>query len=1158
MTINFTENQQHAIDLTGTNLLISAAAGSGKTAVLVERILKQVINNNVNIDEFLVVTFTKLAASEMKEKIISQIQAKINDTCDKSHLEKQLDLINFAKINTVHAFCFEIIREFFSELNIDPDFKIISGTEEKLIKENIMQSVISDFFEKNDFNAGEFINFITAVNKKNIEKEMIDLYNFLLSYSKPFDVISNSLCFHEKILNITQIDELEQLIYGDDIKKNALDLISRSKKMALEAQAIISNFPESKNNFVISQDIELIETLEKSINNSGYIQTFELIKTCKFARMSPKGQVIEHFHNKIKNLRDKYKKIITEKAFYITPITIDECILQSETQIQNLNFINEIINDFHIRFEDFKKMKNVLVFSDAEHKMIELLEKEAICESIKTRFREIMIDEYQDTNEIQDTIFSKLANENRFMVGDLKQSIYRFRFAEPSIFTEKLELYSDNKESKSSRKVCLNNNFRSKNDVITSVNTIFDRIMTRELGGVDYNNNEQQLVFSAPYFRDDTKKSEFLLVDIDKINSKMNKQEIEGTVIADRISDLISSKIEIFDKGNYRKIEYKDIVILMRAVSSKAYFYKKAIENAGIPVDFESDVSSVFNTPEILALLTFLKVIDNNLDKNSLIAVLKSEIFGFSNNEILTIQNLTEHSFLQSMKFITENPVISDVDNKLRIKCNEILSFLSEISEYAKYHSVYFVLWKIISRFDIIAKFSLANFGEIRQKNIKMFLDFTETFGDDTSLYEFIETCDNIDSSTKLSQDTNSEGAVKIMSIHKSKGLEFPVVIVADMAKKFNELDKRADIVKSSSFGVATRHVEENGFVKYTPVIRDLINIRNDRESISEEMRILYVALTRAKEKLILVASKTKLCTGEQSSVINNWILDEGSVSSYLDWVAPSALKSKSATVFSDISSEISNFIDENDDNFDCFYIDKLEENFKQLTLSNDSCHEIFDYQIETKIDVPSKITPSAVQAFNRLNVITDENAVIYYKKPKFIEDKGLSPAQKGIAHHAVMQLIDLDFAYSVDDIKSELLRLLDQKFISKAQFDVVNPETIYKFFASDIGQKLKYCDVYREFNFSVLVSSAELLHTDSDGKVLFQGVIDCMYIDDGLMHIIDFKTDYIKSFEKMREATIHHKVQIDMYEKAILEIFKIPIGSKNLYYFSNEMFDQI
>lgn len=1164
--MKFTENQQKAIDLSGTNLLVSAAAGSGKTAVLVERILKKVIQDKLNIDEFLVVTFTNLAASEMKEKIIKEIRnkIKISDGNSKEHLKKQLEIIHFAKINTVHAFCFDILREFFSELDILPDFKIISGTEATLVKKTIMEEVIADFFEKNNALDDEFVNFNAVINKKTIENEMLALYDYMFSYSRPYEVLDKSIDFNNIILQCNTEEDIEKMLYTEYFVGNSLKYLRKSEDLAQNTLKTLAISEElyNKNSNTIETDISIIRSLIGNLEENGYVFTYKMFETVKFPRLSPKpkGCDDDYIHEKIKELRGVYREIIKKKAFNIEPISMEQIKSEALFQLQNISYISEIIKKFDQKFEEIKRNKNILVFSDAEHKMIKLLENPEICENISSRFTEILIDEYQDTNEIQDTMFEKLAtnDSNRFMVGDLKQSIYKFRFADPSIFTEKLDTYSADPLSETARKVCLNNNFRSKNDVIESVNEIFNRIMTRKMGGVDYNTNEQQLVFSADYFENDEKKTEVILVDKDSVNENLEKElataEIEGRVIAEKINDMIAQKMQVLSADGYRDLMYKDIVILLRAVNSKAYFYKKAIENAGISVDFESDASNVFNTPEIMVLLSFLKIIDNKKDKISMISVIKSEIFGFSNNEILEIQTYTEKSFIYSIYAIVE----SENDGTLQKKCAKFIEILDEIIEYSKFNSVYFTLWHLINQLDIIAKFTLSNFGEIRRKNIKMFLDFVESFGDGSNLFEFLAYCENLDEkNTKLTQSINAQGSVKIMSIHKSKGLEFPVVFVADLAKKFNDLDKRADIVKNSNIGIATKHASHQGFVKYSSLIREIINKKNEDENISEEMRVLYVALTRPKEKLILVGCVSKLIdkTGE-SSKLSAWINGYFDANSYIDWILPTALKSKSAEILSDFSMDLANNIE--NDIYKLSFVRKLDDISAEIYKRQTPVQEIYEYNIETKIDVPSKVTASAVQAFNRLNERTQNEPVTYYKKPKFIAEITLTPAEKGIAHHFVMQFIDFSKCDSLDNITIELDRLLKQNFINDMQRQCIEPVKIYNFFKTEVGKRLLKSTIYREFNFSVLIDSVELLDTDSSGKVLFQGIIDCMFECDGYMNIIDFKTDAVKTMVDVKNATEHHKEQLFMYEKAVFEVFKMPVKRKLLYYFANEMFDEI
>ncbi len=1168
--VRFTENQQRAINLSDTSILVSAAAGSGKTAVLVERILNKIIVEKKNINEFLLVTFTKLAAKEMKEKIIKEIYNKLRicDECDKTHLYSQLDLINFAKITTIHAFCFDMIREYFIDIDVLPDFKIISGTEEKILKKQLMEQITDDIFKENADISNDFNNFISAISAKNLDDEMIKLYDFMNSYSRPNEILQKSFDRNTEMLKLSTDMDINEYLYSNEFAEMALLNINNAIKLIKKAQITAQKCPViyEINGENIDSDLDFVEEIKYIFQKEGYKKAYEFVKSNKFVTLTSKRskEKTDHIYEELKKIREKYKEFITIKAFSEEPITIEELHDQAKTQLINLGYISEIIGNFTNEYERIKKQKNVLNFSDAEHKMIQLLENSVIKSQISKKFTEIMVDEYQDTNEIQDTIFKKISKneENLFMVGDLKQSIYKFRFADPTIFLRKLQNFVDDDSSNCSKKVSLNNNFRSNEHVIASVNEIFEAVMTEKIGGVNYNSDEQRLVFSANYYDNLDYKSEFILVNRDKIDEKngektLTSAEIEGKTIANRIYQMISDKMQIFDKnfGGYRELRYSDIVILMRSTSSKAYFLKKAIENVGINVDFDSDASKVFNTPEILAIISFLKVLDNKKSKNDLIAIMKSEIFAFSNQEIVLINEIDRENFLHSILELSDDvntQKYTHIPYVLKEKCSKFISIVNEIADFSRFNTVYKTLWLMITKLDIIAKFSLASFGEIRHKNIKLFINFVESIDESVSLFEFIDIIDNLDaSSTKLTQENSSEGSVKIMTIHASKGLEFPVVFVCDIAKPFNMLDERIAIVKNNEFGIATYHTCMDGIVKYEPISRKIINKKNRFENISEEIRILYVALTRAKEKLILVGSATGL-----DKKIQQYTQGASEFKSYLDIVAPSILKSKSAMSFYDLYDGIIGYIDESKDLFLCNLIENLSEDAIDTVKKSYTRQNVYEYTLPSVLDIPSKITASEIAKFTPISAEkgeSEENIITFYKKPKFLFEKKLSPTEKGTAHHIVMQFIDFSKCNTEAGIMAELERLFVQKFINREQKECIIPSKLLTFFDSDLGKLLVTNKYYREFNFSILVNSDEVLNTGNREKVLFQGVIDCLIENDDKIIIIDYKTDNVYSEEQINMATRGHKTQLDLYEKAVNEVFGKQVLSKYIYYFSAE-----
>lgn len=1160
----WTDEQKSAIADRGGNLLVSAAAGSGKTAVLVERIIRMVIDEKIDINKFLVVTFTSKAADEMKEKIVKAVSKEVLKDKENQFLRNQLSLVHKAQITTINSFCFNLIRDNFTHLNISPDFRIIDEYESVEIRNLAIKKVISKYFKELD---KDFVYLVDILGYKNIEENVIKLYEFLQNLADPNDFLEKNLMNYENSYK----NGFKTTVWYNEMYMEVMPLIKKCVELSEKTVELldICEVLREKNETKFIKENEEINELNQAMIDSNWDKAYEIVQKMEFSRF---GSCTKSEHQDVielsKKYVDEYKELIgkIKKIIYLPCSQIDD---DNKKLYNAILVLTNIVKDFEKEYSSAKKNKNVLDFSDAERKTIELLtengEKSSICEEISKRFEQIMVDEYQDCNETQDEIFKLLSRNNTFMVGDVKQSIYKFRHADPSIFLEKYKNFENASVAKNGidRKITLSKNFRSRDNVLDATNFIFENIMSKELGGVDYD-EKQKLYLGAKYEENKLCDAEFCLVDCKHIKGQKTF-EVEAKIIAKKINDLVKSGFLVKDDNIYRPIKYSDIAILLRSAGQKSYAFKKEIEKYMVDVDLPDDSRELFATPEILDILSFLKVIDNYLNQIDIVALMRSPIFSFSNDEIMSIKGDDIYYNLQNSK------------NEKVVKFFQDINYIKDFSEH---NTVYKTIWEMINKFNILAKYALMDLGDIRYKNITAFIDFVSTSDENMTLYEFIQFIDSVSlKKVKLSQTQNGENSVKIVTMHSSKGLEYPVVFMCDLSKKHNEMDITQKMVLSKTQGIALEFLQDDKIGRYNSVAHKSTSFGMKKELIEEEMRVLYVAMTRAKEKLIMISSHS-----DASTSVYKWNneIDAKNAKSYADFLMPYILKQECASVISHgIIKNIEEKTEEYGKKFEkdsvrqefiqniltvptsqqnvilCEYISKMEdfEFEKQEKNIIEHSYKPLEYSFLDCTNIPSKVTATSVKDFSKDTGknIEKQNIKLYYKKPKFIRDIKLSPAEIGIAHHFVMQFIDFKKCKDIEQIKNQIKKLLDEQFITKTQFECIKPEKISSFINSSLGERiLKSENVIREFKFSMLVKASEFFDVSSDDKVLLQGVIDCMFEENGKMIIIDYKTDNVHD-GNIDFVSSEHEKQLDIYAKAIERLYKKEVFEKNLYYFTNE-----
>ena len=1253
METKWTDEQLLAIETRGKNLLVAAAAGSGKTAVLVERIIKIITddNNPVDIDKLLVVTFTNAAASEMRERIGDAISKKLEEMPDSKMLQRQLALLNKSNITTIHSFCLDIIKNNFHLIDLDPGFRIGDETECTLIKQDVLIELFEDKYDKED---EDFLNLIEAYctnrDDERLKEIVLKLYNFSMSGPWP------SVWLREKAqeFNINSLDELEKASWYK-VLKESLYLDLNNAKNGLDEAIKICEEDSDLAPYLLTLKPEL-NGIENAINslNLDLEQIYKAVKDIEFAyriKTVKKGIGDELDKKKVKSLRDDVKKKINQIKGGVFSISLDETLNGIKNMYPIIKSLTELVIEFSDRYVKKKMERVILDFNDLEHLCLKILTcndengevyASSVAQKFREKFEEVLVDEYQDSNNVQETIISMVSrkdldNPNVFMVGDVKQSIYRFRQAKPELFLEKYNSYSE-EDNKKNRKIMLYKNFRSREEVIKGVNFIFKSLMSKTVGELDYTDKEalnlgasyDEINKDNVYFQD----NEF--IDLDKIevsgalelhildkssdfedgkneindeDDKENDNEedlsavaIEARIIAKRIKELINPSdgkcFMVFDKNlnRYRKITYKDIVILLRSTKNWADTIVEELSFGGIPV--YADINTgYFQTIEIRTIMSLLHIIDNPMQDIYTIASMRSPIFAFTSEELADIRILNrDNYFYLNVKDIAEDVYDERINKSLKDKCVYFIEKIGSWREKSLYMPIDEFLWYLYSDTSYYGYVGAMVNGIQRQANLRILFQRAKQY-EQTSFKGLFNFINFINKLRKSSGDLGTakilgenEDVVRIMSIHKSKGLEFPVVFLSGCGKQFNLRDINDSLLFHEELGIGADCIDIKKRIRYTTLQKYAIKKKFELETLSEEMRILYVALTRAKEKLIITGSSYNLqkdidaCYKAGVKGFNKVIPSELlKQKSYLKWIMTALIKHKDGDIlrqgkneFVEISDDLSswkiNFHKKSD-----FGTENVEDSIEKKNISilslNYSNFEVdeeirkrleFRYKYRDVCSVPSNISVSDIKKAEEEifepqaeNLFSEEKN---RKKPRFImEEKGLSKAEKGTAMHFVMQKLDLNKVNLLNEIKEQIKNMFEKGLITKDEEESINIFKIQKFFKSNLGQRLLKAykenkQVFRELPFITEIPVKRIKKDLIDKifnneKLRLQGIIDCFFEEDDGIVLLDYKTDYVEN-GKEKEILDKYRVQIDLYTETLERVIGKKVKERYLYLF--------
>ena len=1170
--MNWTNEQKNAIEKKDSNILVAAAAGSGKTAVLVERIIRKIIVDKVDIDKILIVTFTNAAASEMRDKILDALYKKIDENPDDLNLQKQIVLLKKSNISTIHSFCLNVIKNNFFEIDLTSNFRIATEEEMELLKQECLDDVFEEYYEKENEEFNKLLEIYTGYKDDTKLKEIIlKIYSFMQSMPFPNKWLKENIYKFKENLN----KEFSDTIWGKVLLKEFLEELEISIKLLEEAKRLLgSDFELDKYLNIISTDLNILKDIKYSKNNS-WNDFLSKIEKLKFDRWITDKKVTNPIKDEVKNLRDNAKKKIEDIKNKIFLFTSEEALEDIFKMYPIFSSLEKIILEFEKEFKKRKKDKNVIDFNDIEHYALEILVEEkngeyfpsSVAKRYIEKFEEIAVDEYQDSNQVQEYILSTISNgKNMFMVGDVKQSIYKFRQACPELFLDKYSKFGLENKNEFGLKIPLFKNFRSRDNILNIVNVIFEAIMSDEIGD-NVNYTETEFLNKGAEFEILNTKSEICLIDLkeetDEINEKTDekdffeKEEIEAKFVANKIEDLIKNKTQVTDKATkkLRDINYKDIVILLRSTSNLAPIYEKELLDKNIPVYSES-TSKYLDTLEIQTVINILKIIDNPINDIALVSVLRGPMYSFTDNELIEIRlENKDKSFYECLLNLNNN-----ISTQILNKVEKVLSDIKEFRKYSKYLPISELIWKIYNKTGFFDYVLLMQNGQLRQANLKMLFERAKEF-EKTSysgLYNFIRFIENLKNNNRdLSAAKiigENENVVRIMSIHKSKGLEFPYVFLSSTNKRINLKDLTDVVLLNQEMGLGPQYIDYKRKIEYPTAAKLAMQIKTKEESIAEEMRILYVALTRAKDKLIITSSVNNYEKDLLKKNNDLKIFNEGTKISksllkkyitYFDWIHLVYLSSNK------LKNEITfNIYNKNQIKYENEKIETKIENEIQIDVEYKEIEEIinWNYDFLEATLIPIKTTVSKIKKEkNEISLFEEKNNELNLITPQFIQRNDLTGAKKGTIIHYILQKLDLKQNHTIKSIDNFIEKLIFENKLTVEEASCVDKDKILKFLESNLADRIrKSKQINKEVAFCLKVKAEDYFEAGKEDDILVQGIIDLYFVDENdNIIIVDYKTDFEYNTENLIKK---YKKQLELYQIALEKYFNKKIYKKYLY----------
>ena len=1181
--MKWTEEQQKVIDTRDRNILVSAAAGSGKTAVLVARILALVTDpaHPVDIDRLLIVTFTNAAAGEMRQRIRDALEARAEEAPENAHLQRQLVLIHNAQITTIHSFCLQVLRSHFHMIGLDPGFRIADEGEMLLLRQDVLKETLEEAYE---LGAGEVHTAETEEFRQLLEQlapgkddqavqnALLQVYQFSLGQPWPDEWLAGCRMAYCRPDGEETTPEPDWVRFAvKDTKRVLADVREEILYAITLCQAEHGPYMYEK---AMRDDLAMVEALQTADGYRELAKAFAVSGT--YTRLSTKKDesVSKEQKEQVQELRAGIKDALASvrmQYFYDRPEVLEETFYASGVVVRALT---RLVERFMEKLTEKKREKNILDFSDLEHLALEIL---VVHDEIGTQaspaaleyaeqFEEIMIDEYQDSNLVQELILNSVAGRgrgeaNRFMVGDVKQSIYRFRLACPELFLEKYQTY---RERENACRIDLHKNFRSRSEVLDGVNEIFRQIMTENLGGIVY--DKDAMLYPGAVFAPDSGEArrlpEFLLLDPED----QDKQEAEARLVGMRIQQMVGS-FPVWDAklSAYRPLAYRDIVILLRTVSGWAETFGEVLGDMGIPC-FTGSQKGYFSAVEVRTVLAYLEVLDNPVQDIPLAAVMRSPIGGFSDEALAKLRSASEEQrFYDCCIAYRDN----GEDAGLRLALDTFFRQMEYFREKAAYTPIHLLLWEILDVTGYGAYAAALPAGRQRKANLDMLVEKAIAY-EATSyrgLYHFIRYIESLKRYEvdygEASLGTESDDTVRIMSIHKSKGLEFPVVFVSGLGKQFNETELRGRLALHSSFGIGCDYVDTTLRLRQPSLLKKVIQKTSALENLGEELRILYVAMTRAKEKLILTGAvpnaSQKLETWQSLNIRAMETLSYSTLtkaSSYLDWVLPALLQHSGEDCFLLRVLSAEDLLEESREakTSDLW---RVLEHPKEEPEARRYLERVFSagYPYEQEQAISGKVSVTELKKQTQLPE-EHEGLELYPVKeskgtvPRFRAAETTMPGNmRGTIYHAFME--NLDF-HKKDVLETQLEEWIKCGKMTRDEAAAVRISDIRHFLESDIGLRMERAEeggrLHREQPFVLGVPAHEIRSCwQSEELVLVQGIIDAWFEEDDGIVIVDYKTDRVRTMQMLSER---YHIQLEAYAKAVARLTGKKVKECGIYSF--------
>lgn len=1210
MGMTWTTEQRKVIDLRGRNILVSAAAGSGKTAVLVERILSMVTDSHkpLDVDRLLIVTFTRAAAGEMRERLRGAIEKRLAQEPDNHHLQRQSTLVYSAQISTIDGFCGNVIRNYFHRLDLDPAYRIGEEGELKLLRADAAQEVMEAAYAKGAPDFYQLVEcYATGKTDEGIVELMLKVYEFAMSYPWPLQTLDQ----WQKIYQVQTEEELRESPWMqalmDDAEKKvqaALELAREANELAQEPGGPYMYAP------ALEQDVQMLEKLEHIQKFDEYVQ---ILSELSFAALPRKkdDQVDSRIREQVKGIRDQVKEMLKSLRENYFSGKLEEVLKQMQVCQVPVCALIHLARDFMEEYGKRKREKNLLDFSDLEHFALDILVEQengeirytSAARELSEQFEEILIDEYQDSSFVQEQLMLAVSKvwqgkHNIFMVGDVKQSIYRFRLARPELFMEKFDVYT--LEDGQQQRIDLHKNFRSRAQVLEGINYLFYQIMGREMGDVEY--DSQAALYPGAQFPEGGPEAsvEVLLAEADGPELEEEKgtrmqRELEALAIARKIQEMAGVR-QVLDKDTkkYRPCRYGDMVILLRTASGWSDVFVKVLKSRGIPA-YSVSKTGYFSALEVVAVLNYLRICNNPRQDIPLAAVLHSPIGGCTAQEMALLGSQPGSLYERAREYAGEGE-----DNVLREKLVSFFDCLDEVRHRVAYTPIHQLLLYILKVTGYGSYAAALPPGEQRAANLQMLVEKAREYEASSyrGLFHFVRYVENLQKYQVDYGEVPLAGAeehtVRIMTIHKSKGLEFPIVFAAGMGKRFNQQDANARLLLHPDLGIGTDAVFPEERICTRTVIRQVLHQKTLTENLGEELRVLYVAMTRAKEKLILTGTITKLekhlleyqrLWRRREVKLPVYLLEKAR--DYWGWILPALARHPAAAAMyeaqglvwegdpsvgktpaqftvevtgagslleSEVERQAEGVIHK-----EMLLSEKEEEVYHTPTRELLQERFSFVYPYANRVEIPVKVSVSEIREQEERE---DDSEEMYFEPdvvpliPDFMEEReeGLQGAARGTIYHKALECLDFAGAETKEGVQKQLDTLVSEGRLDETSRGYIRDRDLLALARSPLGKRMKLAQrqgmLYREQPFVISRKASEVNEGwNGEEQVLVQGIVDAYFLEQDEIVVVDYKTNWTPPGGEQCLAD-QYRVQLECYGQALERLTGKRVKEKYLYSF--------